>query len=154
MQIIKIEKDVLEFLHSFTQIDKDNFHLEVLSLFPVACCEYSSMMLARFLIEKKGYNIADVLMIKGQSTSDIYQLHLWLKVNGVIVDITAGQFNEVEKSIIIDEHGYWHNKSFYKLDAYTPAIDFKNYVDEFDLPTLENDYLMIVQQIHQNSTTF
>ena len=154
MQIIKIEKDVLEFLHSFTQIDKDNFHLEVLSLFPVACCEYSSMMLARFLIEKKGYNIADVLIIKGQSTSDIYQLHLWLKVNGVIVDITAGQFNEVEKSIIIDEHGYWHNKSFYKLDAYTPAIDFKNYVDEFDLPTLENDYLMIVQQIHQNSTTF
>ena len=153
MQIIKIEKDVLEFLHSFTQIDKDNFHLEVLSLFPVACCEYSSMMLARFLIEKKGYNIADVLIIKGQSTSDIYQLHLWLKVNGVIVDITAGQFNEVEKSIIIDEHGYWHNKSFYKLDAYTPAIDFKNYVDEFDLPTLENDYLMIVQQIHQNSTT-
>ena len=154
MQIIKIEKDVLEFLHSFSQIDKDNFHLEVLSLFPVACCEYSSMMLARFLIEKKGYNIADVLIIKGQSTSDIYQLHLWLKVNGVIVDITAGQFNEVEKSIIIDEHGYWHNKSFYELDAYTPAIDFKNYVDEFDLPTLENDYLMIVQQIHQNSTTF
>ena len=148
-----MEKDVLEFLHSFSQIDKDNFHLEVLSLFPVACCEYSSLLLARFLIEKKGYNIADVLIIKGQSTSDIYQLHLWLKVNGVIVDITAGQFNEVEKSIIIDEHGYWHNKSFYKLDAYTPAIDFKNYVDEFDLPTLENDYLMIVQQIHQNSTT-
>ena len=39
----------------------------------------------------------------------------------------------------IYEHGYWHNKSFYELDAYTPAIDFKNYVDEFDEPTLEND---------------
>ena len=75
MQIIKIEKDVLEFLHSFTQIDKDNFHLEVLSLFPVACCEYSSMMLARFLIEKKGYNIADVLMIKGRSIAEFYHLH-------------------------------------------------------------------------------
>ena len=70
------------------------------------------------------------------------------------MDITAGQFIEAEKSIIIDEHGSWHNKFFYELDAYTPAIDFKNYVDEFDLPTLENDYLMIVQQIHQNSTTF
>ena len=153
MQIIKIEKDVLEFLHSFTQIDKDNFHLEVLSLFPVACCEYSSMMLARFLIEKKGYNIADILMIKGQSISDAYQLHLWLKVNSVVVDITAGQFNEAEKSIIIDKYGSWHNKFFYELDAYTPVIDFKNYVDEFDQPILENDYLMIVQQIHQNSTT-
>ena len=153
MQIIKIEKDVLEFLHSFTQIDKDNFHLEVLSLFPVACCEYSSMMLARFLIEKKGYNIADVLIIKGQSTSDIYQLHLWLKVNGVIVDITAGQFIEAENSIIIDEHGSWHNKFFYELDAYTPSIDFKSYVDEFDQPILENDYLMIFQRIHQNSKT-
>ena len=153
MPIIKIENDVLVFLYGFYQIDKDDFHLEVLSLFPNACCEYSSMMLARFLIEKKGYNIADVLIIKGQSTSDIYQLHLWLKVNGVIVDITAGQFNEVEKSIIIDEHGSWHNKFFYVLDAYMPLTDFESYVDEFDQPTLENDYLMIVQQIHQNSTT-
>lgn len=67
MSIFKIEKDVLEFLHGFSQIDENDFHLELLSLFPVACCEYSSMMLARFLIEKKGYNIADVLMIKGQS---------------------------------------------------------------------------------------
>ena len=111
------------------------------------------MMLARVLIEKKSYNIADVLMITGQSIADVYQLHLWLKVNGVIVDITAGQFNEAEKSIIIDEHGSWHNKFFYVLDAYMPLTDFESYVDEFDQPTLENDYLMIVQQIHQNSTT-
>lgn len=153
METIKIENVVLEFLHGFSQIDENDFHLELLSLFPVTCCEYSSMMLARFLIEKKGYNIADVLMIKGQSISDAYQIHLWLKINGVIVDITAGQFNEAEKPIIIDEHGSWHNKFFYELDAYTPVIDFKNYVDEFDQPILENDYLMIAQQIHQNSTT-
>jgi len=74
-------------------------------------------------------------------------------VNGVIVDITVGQFNEAEKSIIIDEHGSWHNKFFYVLNTYTPSTDFENYVDEFDKLTLENDYLMIVQQIHQNSTT-
>ena len=74
-------------------------------------------------------------------------------IHGVIVDITAGQFNEAEKSIIIDEHDFWHNKFFYVLNAYTPSTDFESYVDEFDQPTLENDYLMIVQQIHQNSTT-
>lgn len=153
MSISKIEKDVLEFLHGFFQIDKGSFQFELLSLFPIACCEYSSMMLARFLVENKGYNIADVLMIKGQSVADVCQLHLWLKINGVIVDITAGQFNEAEKSIIIDEHGSWHNKFFYVLNAYTPSTDFENYVDEFDQPTLGNDYLMIVQQIHQNSTT-
>lgn len=152
MSIFKIEKDTLEFLHGFFQIDKCNFQFELLSLFPIACCEYSSMMLARFLVEKKGYNIANILMIKGQSISDMRQLHLWLKVNGIMVDITARQFNEDERSIIIDEHGYWHNKFFYELDVYTPTIDFKNYVDEFDQPILENDYLMIVQQIPQNST--
>ena len=43
------------------------------------------------------------------------------------VDITAGQFNEAEKAIIIDEHGSWHNKYFYELDAYIPSIDFKNW---------------------------
>lgn len=154
MSVFKIEKDVLEFLHGFSQIDKDDFHLGLLSLFPIACCEYFSMILARFLIEEKGYNIRDVLMIKGQSISDVDQLHLWLKVHGVMVDVTAGQFNEAEKSITIDEHDSWHNKFFYELDVYTPSIDFGNYVDEFDKPTLENDYLMIVQRIHQNSTTF
>jgi hypothetical protein len=153
MSTVKIAKDVLEFLYGFSQVDKDDFHLEVLSLFPVACCEYSSMMLARFLIEEKGYNIADISIIKGQSIVDKGQLHLWLKVNGVIVDITAGQFNEAENLIIIDEHGYWHNKFFYELDTYVPSIDFENYIDEFDEPTLENDYLMIVKRIHQNSTT-
>ncbi|MCZ3030126.1 UNVERIFIED_CONTAM: hypothetical protein KWE62_18060 [Acinetobacter baumannii] len=153
MSISKIEKDVLEFLHGFFQIDKGSFQFELLSLFPIACCEYSSMMLARFLVEKKGYNIADVLMIKGQSIADVYQLHLWLKVNGVIVDITAGQFNEAEKSIIIDKHGSWHNENFYVLDTFKPSIDFDNYVDEFDQLVLENDYLMIVQRIHKNSTT-
>lgn len=109
MSILTLKSDVTDFLHAFFQIDKDNFHLEVLSLFPVACCEYSSLLLARFLIEIKDYNPKDISMIKGQSILDVDQLHLWLKVNGIIVDITAGQFNEAEKPIIIDEHGCWHN---------------------------------------------
>ncbi len=36
MQIIKIEKDVLGSYTALLKIDKDNFHLEVLSLF--SCC--------------------------------------------------------------------------------------------------------------------
>ena len=95
-----------------------NKPLEVLFLFPVACCEYSSLLLARFLIEIKDYNPKDISMIKGQSILDVDQLHLWRKVNGVIVDITAGQFNEAEKPIIIDEYSSWHNKYFYVLDTY------------------------------------
>ncbi|MDC4876206.1 hypothetical protein OHW03_08365 [Acinetobacter baumannii] len=78
---------------------------EVLSLFLIACCEYSSMLLAHFLIEEKSYDITDVLMIKGESILDIDQLHLWLNMSGVIVAITAGQFEVAENPIIIDAYG-------------------------------------------------
>jgi len=152
MSILNIKKDVLEFLYGFSKIDKDDFHLEVLSLFPKACCEYSSMLLARFLIEEKGYNITDILMIKGQSIVEVDQLHLWLNVSGVIVDITAGQFKAAENPIIIDAYGSWHHKIFYELETYIPSIDFKNYVDDFGELTLEKDYLMIIQHTRQNST--
>ncbi|MDR6798321.1 hypothetical protein [Acinetobacter calcoaceticus] len=151
MSIVNIKKDVLEFLHGFSKIDKDDFHLEVLSLFPKACCEYSSLLLARFLIEVKCYTPTDIFMIKGQSLVKADQLHSWLKVNGIIIDITAGQF-EAEKPIIIDAHSSWHNNFFYELETYVPSTDFKNYVDDFGELTLEKDYLMIVQRAHQNST--
>ncbi|WP_368578729.1 hypothetical protein [Acinetobacter pittii] len=152
MSIINIKKDVLEFLYGFSKIVKDDFHLEVLSLFPKACCEYSSMLLARFLIEEKGYDFTDVLMIKGQSIVDVGELHLWLNVSGVIVDITAEQFEMAENPIIIDAPSSWHHKTFYELGTYSPSLDFKNYVDDFGELTLEKDYLMIVQHTRQNST--
>jgi len=152
MSIVNIKKDVLEFLYGFYKINKDDFYFEVLSLFPRACCEYSSMLLARFLIEEKGYDITDVLMIKGESIVDVDQLHLWLKVSGFIVDITAGQFKVAENPIIIDAYGSWHHKTFYELETYSPSLDFKNYVDDFGELTLEKDYLRIVQHTRQSST--
>lgn len=152
MSIANIKHDVLEFLHRFSKIEKDDFYVELLSLFPKACCEYSSMLLARFLIEEKGYDFTDVLMIKGQSIVDVGELHLWLNVSGVIVDITAGQFEMAENPIIIDAYGLWHYKTFYELETYSPLLDFKNYVDDFGELTLEKDYLMIVQHTRQNST--
>lgn len=152
MSIVNIKNDVLEFLHGFYKIDKDDFYLEVLSLFPRACCEYSSRLLARFLIEEKGYDITDILMIKGQSIVDVGQLHLWLSVSGVIVDLTAGQFKVAENPIIIDAPSSWHHRTFYELETYSPSLDFKDYIDDFGELTLEKDYLMIVQHTCQNST--
>lgn len=84
-------------------------------------------------------------MIKGQSILDVDQLHLWLKVSGVIVDITAGQIKGTENPIIIDALSSWHHKTFYELETYSPSLDFKYYVYDFGELTLEKDYLMRVQ---------
>lgn len=47
---VKIEKDVQDFLKAFSKINKADFHFKILSLFPDNCCEFTSMLLARFLI--------------------------------------------------------------------------------------------------------
>ncbi|MCU4347519.1 hypothetical protein KTH05_07130 [Acinetobacter lactucae] len=70
------KKDVNEFFEGLKSVPKDEFQLEVLSLFPIACCEYSAMLLARFLIEKRNYNPFQILMLTGQCKINHEQLHL------------------------------------------------------------------------------
>lgn len=151
MLISKIRADVYTFLNGFSQINQNDFHFEVLSKFPVSCCEYSSMLLARFLIEEKKYNIADILMIKGQYVADSDQLHLWLKINGIVVDITAGQFEVAKTQVVIDDLGKWHDRWFKLIDIYFPEINFDDYLGYCDEQVLEYDYQQILKKISRRT---
>lgn len=149
---IRIEKDVQDFLKAFFQINKANFHFRILSLFPNNCCEFTSMLLARFLIEERGYKITDVLMIKGQCRKKSSQLHLWLDVLDIKVDLTSGQFEDAPK-IIIAEYHYWHDH-FQIVDIYLPEINFDNYLGDYEERALEYDYMQIIKQINGNLIAF
>ena len=150
--IVQIEKDVQDFLKAFSKINEANFHFKILSLFPKYCCEFTSMLLARFLIEEKGYKITDVLMIKGQCRKNPSQLHLWLDVLGIKVDLTSGQFEDAPK-IIIAEYHYWHDH-FQIVDIYLPEINFESYLGDYEERALEYDYMQIIKQINGNLMAF
>lgn len=149
---VRIEKDVQDFLKAFSQINKADFYFRILSLFPNNCCEFTSMLLARFLIEERGYKLTDVLMIKGRCRKKSSQLHLWLDVLDIKVDLTSGQFEDAPK-IIIAEYHYWHDH-FQIVDIYLPEINFDNYLGDYEERVLEYDYMQIIKQINGNLTVF
>lgn len=148
MSILIIKSDVTDFLHAFSQIEKDDFHFELLSLFPVQCCEFASMLLARFLIEEKRYNFIDILMYKGQFRLNKDQFHLWLNVKGIVVDITAGQFEEAPTQIIIDDSLDWHDQWFELIDINLPEINFDDYLGYCNELVLEYDYQQILKKMN------
>jgi len=142
-----LERDVNEFLKGVERVPKEEFQLEILSLFPVACCEYSSMLLARFLIEERNYNPFQILMLVGQCKINHEQLHLWLKIDGVNVDITAGQFKDAPQQKILERDSKWHQR-FKIINMYFPDTDFESYRGDFNEPILENDYVRILEKIN------
>ncbi|WP_312080357.1 hypothetical protein [Acinetobacter schindleri] len=142
-----LKRDVNKFFEGLKSVPKDEFQLEILSLFPIACCEYSSILLARFLIEKRNYNPFQILMLTGQCKINHEQLHLWLKIDDVTVDITVGQFKDAQQQIILTRDSKWHQR-FKVINRCFPDTDFECYRGDFNEPVLENDYVRILEKIN------
>ena len=147
--VLKINIDVKSFQLGLSDVDRDSFSWGMLShFFPKNCCEGLSMMLARFLIEERGYDQSDIFMVKGERL-DIGEnsgCHLWLVVNGVIVDITLGQFSDAPKNEVISMQSTWH-KSFDLLDKTAANSTFKFYVSAYNEQIIDKDYHLIIKKI-------
>ena len=84
---------------------KSNRGLLIKSLrnFPNGSCSDTSILLARFMIEKEcGY-------FQRMFGEKIDGTHVWLSQNGIIVDITASQFGKNIDSVIVTRDHSWHN---------------------------------------------
>ena len=74
--------------------------------FPVECCHYACNLLTIFLFDQ-GYT--NIQKFSGGRPDDSSESHLWLTVNGVIVDITAYQFDETIEKAIVARDSSWHS---------------------------------------------
>jgi hypothetical protein len=54
----------------------------------------------------------------GQCKKDHLQLHLWLEFQGTICDITAGQFEDAPKNVIISNQSSWHSASILRRNHF------------------------------------
>jgi hypothetical protein len=75
--------------------------------FPKAACGDTSLVLGQFLHEAGfvdvEYICGDKYRADGKGDS-----HAWLRYEGLIVDITADQFPEVEEKVILTRSSEWH----------------------------------------------
>jgi hypothetical protein len=74
--------------------------------FPVECCHHGCKLLGIFLF---GQGIRQVQNIVGKRPDDPNGTHLWLEVDGIVVDITAYQFDGVDEKVIVTPSSDWHS---------------------------------------------
>ena len=99
----------VELFHkAFTLCERGEFEFELLGLFPTACCEYASLLLATFLYDKFG--VQDIEVVCGEGLESSYELHTWLFIDGRNVDITAQQFDDDLPNVLVSTQGGWHKR--------------------------------------------
>lgn len=115
-------------------------------MFPKNCCEFSSLLLAKYLIEIKNYPPEKVKIFTGFDKTDMSIGHLWLVVFGITIDITAHQFQGAPPPPIVEQKSIWHQNFKVGKRAF-PEISFEDYHDDVR-EDFEADYKRIISLIN------
>lgn len=70
--------------------------------------------------------------------------HAWLEDDGLIVDITADQFPEVDQKVIVTRHSDWH--ATFECEEPKHPADFRNF-DQETATRLKFSYAAILDEI-------
>lgn len=76
-----------------------------------AKCKPASMLLGRYLIEE--FDCRPIEFVSAQRWSEsggLARSHFWLEHQGVIVDITADQYPEIDQPVIVTTDRDWHDR--------------------------------------------
>ena len=119
--------DIAKKFRATFETEHSNIKLPFFEDFPKNCCEGASCFLAFYLMDK--YPEKDVSVIHGKS-SDGIENHYWVEVDGFIYDLTADQFEEVDKPIYGAKHhplSHW----FCVTSSQFASCFFGEYADKF-----------------------
>ncbi|HEN8800088.1 TPA: hypothetical protein U8251_002683 [Pseudomonas putida] len=103
-----VAQSAMAFSTAFRQTPPDQFAFGLFSMFPTSCCEYASLLLAWFLCEEHEGICIDV--ITGELKEDWEQRHIWLRLEGHNLDITANQFDADLPHTLITLPRGWHDR--------------------------------------------
>lgn len=138
-----LHQSVFLFRKAMLKAKSEGFQFELLDLFPVNCCEFTSCLLARFLIEKRG--LSNVQIVMGENRHKKSQRHIWLRVDDIDIDITANQFSSTDKTVFADKSSEWHKRyRIYKTEV--PDSQFKHFNKQAKKELL-HDYKKIIDHM-------
>jgi len=110
-----------------------------LKSFPNGACGDVSYLLAKYL-EESGCGKFDYVLGKRRPNS---HSHTWLEQNGVIIDITADQFEGISTEVLVTTDRSWHLQ-FKEEDRH--VADFERYNGN-TVSNLRASYRQVVIQI-------
>lgn len=105
--------------------------------FPLGACGDASVLLGEYL-HQSGEGVWTYV-----SAWDGRLSHAWIEKNGLRVDVTADQFDEVDEPVIIASGGGWHDR--FRVDPTASHGALIDVYDEFTRRELRNAYTRIVR---------
>ncbi|MDH3976436.1 MAG: hypothetical protein OEV42_19400 [Deltaproteobacteria bacterium] len=115
--------------------------------FPVgSCCDATDLLGTYFL--EKGLGSFD--FVKGnRGEKGNLETHAWLQKEDIIVDITAYQFPEIDKEVIVTTDSQWYSSAFQIVERRTAGCSY--YQKHNDIwQTMTENYYYIVSTIDHN----
>jgi hypothetical protein len=97
----------VRFRAALDHLDRESLSVG-LQQFPLGACGDSSLLLGRALIER---GLGEFRYICGHNQAGgNFESHAWLASHGIIVDITADQFNEGMPPVFVGKDPGWYRK--------------------------------------------
>ncbi len=100
-RVAAIEGDVVRFRLAIEKC-KSEFEMLPLRSFPRGSCGDASLLLSEFLLEC-GHGEFDYMLGEREKRS-----HAWLQQGNLIVDMTADQFQDQPRQVIVTPESKWH----------------------------------------------
>ncbi|WP_342439962.1 hypothetical protein NSS79_15140 [Paenibacillus sp. FSL L8-0436] len=116
----KISDSAILFRRTIEQMDITEFPQSgCFERSPLGCCGDCSKLMTKYLLEQHYVKALYVWGMRGE------QSHAWLEYDGLIIDITADQFDEVTEPVIITIDRAWYSQ----LEGQNPKfLDFDTFL--------------------------
>lgn len=148
MEIEPIVEFATIFRNAIINVPKNEFRTSLGSTnFPHACCDDASQLLAAFLSDNGHKKIYRVHGIHGGRNEELLT-HVWLSYFGLIIDITADQFESYNQPPVIVVFESSFHKTF-EVESEEPA-DFRvKFANDPDwLSRFGRDYEKVLNKIN------
>ncbi len=133
----KLKEACIRFREAIEKVDPKCLPI-TFSEFPFGSCGHTTILLGTIL-KDKGFGRFEYVL--GQKEA---QSHAWLQQCGIIVDITADQFPEVQDKVIVTTDSAWH--SLFREKEKRREANYNNY-DASTKLILSEAYKMILMNI-------
>lgn len=133
MQQRTLEELVIEFRRAIQSLVDEGFWFGICidDRFPNGACDDSSMLLAAYLTDNGFPGALRISRVKGSWSTD-YKSHIWLQLNGRLIDITGSQFEGHDQpEILIAESDKF--LATFTIDKEPQLADYR-----LQQPSLEN----------------
>jgi len=94
--------------------------------FPIGACLDASLLLGHYLAQS---DIGKPIYVSGTKDG---RTHMWLEMDGVIIDITADQFGDAPERIMVTRDTAWHSQ-FERQSRRSDGLDQYNDFNSSDL---------------------